>query len=467
MSFKEQLKSEILPKAVDYYNSGMDINSSIVKAAQDFKLNLDQTDRLMETMNTARVIAHYEKNAEDRTANCDIADKDIIRKMLYGDKPQEKSAGIDKAASWGDYSMYMEAEVDYRGRARMTKAASAEKPEKPKSEFTIKQAADHVMDYARKVEQERKFFEERLEMAKGYVATNLSKIAHDLSRGYEPECRYALFKVACERSCPEVVRSVDWEISKAIIKDAAPHLKELYRANVVDTAPVDSVVTLAHDTEDDIQKLAEIKSRVNRCREHENEVKAVIRKYAMTVKGAAWNGPPASGEDNGDEDKKGKGKSSDPWLGDAAKAIKASIPDAPAGTKQIYDYLTGGAITPDKIEDAVFKKKEPSTKLRDYVNNMRRSDIITELYNDDPIISEASPDAVTQAYATLVQTAPEASMNKEVVRAVLRQSLNSVAVSPFDAKQWADLDNVSLKNKSLRGLRGENSRLAKKVLKED
>jgi len=452
MSFKEQLKSEILPKAVDYYNSGMDINSSIVKAAQDFKLNLDQTDRLMETMNTARVIAHYEKNAEDRTANCDIADKAVIRNMLYGDKHQEKSASVSsRAVAWGDYSSYLSEERNYRSAEKMAKVASAE-PEKRKSEFTVKQAADHVIDYARKVEQERKFFEERLEMAKSYVATNLSKIAHDLSRGYEPERRYALFKVACSGSCPEVVKSVDSEISQTIVKDASPHLKELRRANVVDSGPVDSLVVLARNVEDDIQKVAEIQTRVDRCRNHEREIKGVIMKYATAVKCAAPHPPkPPSpgGSDKEKKDKKEDKSKDDPWFGNAAKKVYNAIPDASPGTKAIYDYLGGGAMTPDKIDEAILGEKSKNTTLKDYVNNMRRSDIITELYNDDPIISEASPEEVTRAYQTLVQAAPEASLNKEVVRAVLRQSVNSVAVSPFDAKQWADFDTSLLKNKTM------------------
>ena len=49
---------------------------------------------------------------------------------------------------------------------------------------------------------------------------------------------------------------------------------------------------------------------------------------------------------------------------------------------------------------------------------------------------------MANAYRTLVQTSPSMSLNKEIVRAVLRQSVNSVAVSPFDAKQWADFENV-------------------------
>ena len=447
MSFKEQLRNEILPKTVEYYNSGMDINSSIVKAAQDFKLNLDQTDRLLETMNTARVIAHYEKNAEDRTANCDIADKDAIRKMLYGDKPQEKAAGVDMASKFGDYSMYMEAELDYRGHARLTKAASAES-EKParKTEFTIKQAADHVMDYARKLENERRFAEERVEMAKGVIATNLSKIAHSLSKGYEPERRYALFKTACAGKCPNVVKSVDSEMHSQIVKEAAPHLRALSRVNVIDTAPVDAEVALARDIEDDLVGVSRMETKVALAKAAEAEVKNLIEKYAKVVK-VAYPGnprPPSPGKNDdsgkGKKDDKKK-KENDPWYAGVAPIVDQVNP-AEVGAKKLYDYIHGGAFTDTLITDALRQKPEkPNLSIKDYIDNIRRSALISDLYKNDPILQEADKDAVTKAYAALIASAPEVSLNKEVVRAVLRQSVNSVAISPFDAKQWSDLDN--------------------------
>jgi hypothetical protein len=462
MSFKEQLKTEILPKTVDYYNSGMDINSAIVKAAEDFKLNLDQTDRLLETMNTARVIAHYEKNASDRTANCDIADKDTVRKLLYGDKPQEKKASASSGANWGDYAGYFDVEHSYR-KGNLEKAASAEcgwGTEPAPKEFTVKQAADHAMDYVRKVEGQRKFAEERLGIAKEDIAQRLSKIAHVLSSGYEPEARYAIFKAACIRSCPAVVKSVDSEIPKQIIKDAAPHFRVINRANVIDTSAVSSLLKAAGEIEGDLKKVAQMQSILDTLRKREQSTKAVIRKYAQAVQiKKAANGPfgnrgggSSPSKDEDDEDKKGKKDKSkeDPWLGSAAKTLSGSLPETPGTVKAIHGYLTGSALSPEKIDEIMSAKQSKGTSLKDYVNNLRRSAIITELYNDDPVLSEATRDDVMRAYATLIQTAPEASLNKEVVRAILRQSVNSVAVSPFDAKQWADLDTTLLKNKGAR-----------------
>jgi hypothetical protein len=117
--------------------------------------------------------------------------------------------------------------------------------------------------------------------------------------------------------------------------------------------------------------------------------------------------------------------------------------------QSLSDYMSGGFIgTQSEIDKALFPKKKKDTSIMEHINNLRRSTILQDLYDNDPILQEADPDDLANAYQSLVQSAPETSLNKEVVRAILRQSVNSMATSPFDAKQWADLDNVMLKNKS-------------------
>ena len=120
----------------------------------------------------------------------------------------------------------------------------------------------------------------------------------------------------------------------------------------------------------------------------------------------------------------------------------------------------------EDIAKAVFKKKKKDTTIADHINNLRRSSILQDLYDNDPILSEANPKELMNAYSTIVQTSPEVSLNKEVVRAILRQSVNSMAVSPFDAKQWADLENVNLKNKVLRSDKGDSGSKKEKASKE-
>lgn len=475
MSFKEQLKSEILPKAVDYYNSGLDINSAIVKAAGDFNLNLDQTDRLLETMNTARVIAHYEKNASDRTANCDIADKDTVRKLLYGDKPQEKTASAGPASNWGDYACYFDTESNYR-KPQMQKAAAQESQERgwkaEPSGLSLRQAVDAVGAFSRKMHDFRKFAEDRRGMVESMLATQISKIASMLSKGYEPEVRWALFKVACRNGLQDIVPGVEAAMPASIVKEAAPYFKKLARANVYDTSDISRELALAHDASEALSALEKIGEYIKDFAKREALASDVIWKQAELGKKAGmfddvpYSDPNSGGGSGGDKggkddkkdkkDKKDNGKgNTDPWTG---KSIADNIPNSPKPINAIYDYLRGETASADKIEKLLQPHTKPDTRLRDYVDNLRRSSIISELYSEDPVLSEASPEDVSRAYQALVQAAPEASLNKEIVRAILRQSVSSVAVSPFDAKQWADLDNALLKNRYL--TEGKESRIA-------
>jgi hypothetical protein len=441
MSFKEKLKNEILPRTVEFYNNGADINTSIVKAAEEFKLNIDQTDRLLETMNTARVIAHYEKHANDRTSNCDIADKDIVHRMLFRDKDNksttEKKASC-KPSYFADYSYYDLEEKDYRHKKPNVKVASAlDTHIDNRSNFTIQQIVDKVSKHSKDLSMQRKFAEERKGMAESLLATQVTKVAYMLSSGYEPEAKYALFKVANSKKYPEAVRNIDMAMPMNIVKAASSHIKKLNRCNIIDVSSISKECSYAKEIEEGIHKVAEIDKIISCCANKEQGVKSLLKKYATIQKVGQSSGNSKKG--NGGDSK----KEVNPWLPKLKISGNTSSNDA---TSSMYDYLISGGLNKQDISNIVNPKKEKGTSLKEYVNNMRRSDIISELYSDDPILSEADPSALMDAYNTLVQTAPDVSLNKEIVRSILRQSVNSVAVSPFDAKQWADLNNISLKN---------------------
>ena len=69
---------------------------------------------------------------------------------------------------------------------------------------------------------------------------------------------------------------------------------------------------------------------------------------------------------------------------------------------------------------------------------------------NDPIIRDADPNVVVEAYKTMVMTSPRVSLDKSQARAFLRSAVNSVAISPADAKVIADVDKgMSLSNTDL------------------
>ena len=84
--------------------------------------------------------------------------------------------------------------------------------------------------------------------------------------------------------------------------------------------------------------------------------------------------------------------------------------------------------------------KRENTRISENLRNIQRQILLQDLMVNDPVLSEEAPETVAQAYAAVMNMAPEVSTNKEVMRAILRQSVNSVAVSPYDAEMWTKLE---------------------------
>jgi hypothetical protein len=73
---------------------------------------------------------------------------------------------------------------------------------------------------------------------------------------------------------------------------------------------------------------------------------------------------------------------------------------------------------------------EDEQRLTGTLRNMQRKLIIEDLVVNDPVLSNGDPQVVITAYQTLVNVAPEVSLNKEIVRSMLRTSINTAALIP-------------------------------------
>jgi hypothetical protein len=117
--------------------------------------------------------------------------------------------------------------------------------------------------------------------------------------------------------------------------------------------------------------------------------------------------------------------------------------------------VSGDAIS--KALDALKSKGVSSEYTRHYsapqaaadneMANLHRSAILRDLITNDEIIAGHDPAGVQGAYNALLQLAPDATMNREVVRSFLRNAAAQQAVDPFTAKQVVDLQNEMMKQK--------------------
>jgi hypothetical protein len=91
--------------------------------------------------------------------------------------------------------------------------------------------------------------------------------------------------------------------------------------------------------------------------------------------------------------------------------------------------------------------KKPPVKPNLTLENMERKLLLQELMLTDPILSKANPAKVARAYEQILRLSPEASKEKEVVRAELRAMMASQALSKFDADLMTKLDTGMLKRR--------------------
>ena len=405
--------------------------------------DLDQTDRLVEKFNTALTINYFERHPEDRTQNFEIASKEKVAEYLFGDKA-EKKASADHADEYHDYSCYDSREMDYFAPPA-EKTAEEKDSGNPDLEdrhgvsgysteslqrLVLKRASDHA--------EQAKFIMDQVGMIRDEIATELSKIASAVVSGYDPDERYAMFKAACGGM--PAFASFDGLVPDWVKKASEKHERSLRRANVIDLGDMQPLVS-------ELEKIAEVSAGADEFEKEAEKHEAYRRNILDRLeKIAQLPGSPNHAPGSGEKGDKGKGK--DKSYNDAADFLGLGSGSTLA-PKGLSEYMGGGFIgSASDIDKAIFPKKKKDTSIMDHINNLRRSTILQDLYDNDPILSEADPNDLANAYNSLVQSAPEASLNKEVARAILRQSVNAMAVSPFDAKQWADLDNVLLKNKS-------------------
>ena len=404
---KEKLR-KALEDAVVYYNNGMSASDAVVKSASEHDLTVDQADRVVESFNTAKTINFFDKNASDRTGGFDLASKKDVTLALFGKRPVEKKASSHRTVRPDVLSSSFYATAPDRTsnkksvfaekRAMFLDACAKVAEDKWSHGYSDRTLHDMASDSYSLIKSAEADAASAIGTIDSYLWTATVKIANDLARGaYDtPADRADLFKVACPH------KMVIDEVSKfsPLLKKATGG--KYARMQVVDTASVDDLLKEADDIMEAIaarkmyrQKLAEFKAK------------------AETLRSAMLKDPSISGIVNHKE---------------AADLIHAPAREKKAGSLDTDSML-------DALTDTTSRKKE-NERLRDDA----RGALLADLLSADPILQDADPRQVSSIYKSLIATSPRVSLNKEVVRSVLRSAVNSIAMSPADSKVLTDVD---------------------------
>lgn len=400
--FKTQLK-EALSSAVGYFQDSGDPNAACVKAANEAGFNPDQADRLVETFNTARVICHY-KTAADKTSSCSLADKAAVRKQLNATE-DVKSAEY----SARDYGCYKQAEVDWV--VPEVKVAEIVVHEEPLS----KEAEDWLrIREEQTVRELLKTAEEEARLANAMADRLAEKIAMSLSRNvsiddvHDKVARIVTAYAFDDRYSPAVEKIAEF-IPAASDPDIGL-LRKYAAMHVIDTSDLEGILPAIKEAADFVAEAAAMEAYAEELRKdaqqapepdidnmHGNELKDLLKSGGG----------------------KGSGQSAVPSM--SATSFLAHLTDT---AKEYSDNVSADRIN----------------KATDSVNNLRRQLILQDLLVNDKVLSQVDPNTVAAAFRSINQISSDSTLNKEILRSMLRNVVQSVAISPYDAKTLADLD---------------------------
>lgn len=408
---KEKLMKALKAAAADY-NGGMSANAAVVKAADEADFNEKQTERLVEMFNTLAAL-NKERDADDPTGACELASKEVVAKMLVDGCGNDGCGEEKKASAAVDYSFYSTVpertnrtiEARESGLASMTKAAFAVEdvvPEELKVSqrslyksiesniSQLKQAAAAADDVARNL---------RMEIDRDAVKVAKAIEAHDA----DPELA-DLFKAACEHKTAVSL------VSEYSTKVAESDGGRFARMHVFDADKAEDLLKVAGEIEANSAMVSFYEGRRDffngKASEAEEEMREAvgIGKSASAVKREE--------------------------LADMFRPVEKSAAPAvliPTGLKE--DSLHDSLSSVGKLDDE-----------KQRLNNVKMSIILADLMTDDPIIRDADPNVVVDAYKTLAMSSPRMALDKTAVKAALRTAVNSVAISPADVKVFTDVD---------------------------
>ena len=455
--FKDRLVSA-LHESVGYFNQDNDPNAAVAKAAASNDFNIDQTRRLVEMFNTARTLYHY-KSASDRTRDFALADVDDVLPRLFADT-------VKAASAQPPVYSYMAYDVRERSRHDPEAVEKAAAAPDTGSGLTLEAVARQAMTALRVQRQTAKIAADESRIASSAAARALTQAARMFATGVKEanEDRYA-------RLVQGYRDQVEWAPVMAKLsefmaeKDKAPEavMRKYARCRVIDDRDLGPVLALLKEARDMMSTEAELLAAAGvlgkeadaferdylealdpsfTCQRQDllsGFIRPSMLKAAQVSSEQKYQTTDFFGEPvnvTAKSQPQGEGK---PGLSDAIGGAVAGAVQKPLSSlleTQVERAFTGPMSRENK-------------KLSDRLKNVQRQIMLQDLMTNDPVLSEESPDTVAEAYNAVLQMAPEVAGNKEVVRAVLRQTVHSVAVSPYDAEIWTKLE------KNLQNLRGK------------
>ena len=447
-----------LKDAVSSYNNGVTPTNAVIKSAQQHNFNIDQTQRLVETFNTARTIHHFKKYAQqdNKIKEFELADSDQVVLALFN-KPEIKAA--------------QDINSEYTQAPRNYNNPDFELPPIKTAEFNdtdLNTQITRAQKYIRSVTQLIKEASDQAATAVNKADLIIESLASLLKLGTVDVCKDRCNRLflsmmdtdACTASLthlneklPKHMIATQDELSKygSVVDDrdlktyqnSIKEAGDLFRTALELTVDHNNLVKSLNEFKDEFNKSASAK-------EGSSSLESFFLKSSQLFPGQFSDPSVASIGTSNEQARREQPKPAPvekPPRGDQQGGKPEREQYRPAKSDGTSDILKGlfNAGIADKAQGGIGDLFANQTltdnrQISERLRNLHRTTILEDLIINDPVISEVDPKVTAQAYNTILELAPEVSLSKEVVRAILRQSVHALAVSPFDAASWVDLE---------------------------
>lgn len=461
---KEKLK-KALADAVEHYNSGIGANAAIAKTASAYDFNQDQTDRLCELFNTAAAL-NQEKSASDPTGACELADKSEVAKMLVADGNMAKKASVgidDVDAKYAEFY----ASIPIRSNATMdamrsgvnalVKAAESKSDLPPELDVSQKSVYKMICDNIDMLKSAGVAADDIVRQAQLEADRLAVKIAKAIEHPFADPELADLFKVACEHK--EVVKIVS-DYSTKVAESTGGRFAGLA---VYDTAKADDLLKMADELDGFLAQTKEFEEKrahyFGKAEEAENAVRGIlgisteektasVADFFEPFAGSQAHKPANTAKMEGGQRKSASLKIAELLRksgvnSDEVEKLASDIEKTAAPAAMPKPVVT---ISSGDVLGAMSGRGSMPGWTQKVLNEYRRM-LLDDLLANDPIIRDADPNSVMDIYKSMVMSAPRLSLDPTAVRSVLRQGINSIAISPNDLKTLTDVDKgVALAN---------------------
>ena len=451
-----------LHTAVASYNETPDPDAAVIKAARAHDFNVEQTKRLVETFNTARTLYQYERG--EKTAQFPLANQAAVMLALFKPTtPEVKAAAVD-------YSEYDQPErLAHEGHLTLAigdlpvekQAAGGSMTLNAQSERVYKQlnakraAADYVIGNSRQVALAADQCFQKLADWLRYLPHDeaVDKYAR-LKGAWQDHDKYGPILKRAHAWMPPALQLMQGPVSELgpviedrdltpgmnAIKEAQQLIEEVCNleaaglqlqkeADADEHEFLDLILSAAPaDVTDPLASFFPKRAQVETT-ERTTKVPAnpqLLTPDDLATQLASMTKDVTVRRTSGDGGKREPGNL-DKLIGKAFETAGGS------GLESVFGTIEKARNRPIMAENA---------KMTERLRNVQRQVILQDLMINDPMISEAGPDTVQNAYIAVMQMAPEVTTNKEVMRAILRHAVHSVAISPFDASSWVELEKL-------------------------